>query len=106
MSDKAYKKKKEEVSQAFIKELSKHYPNIDEYIEFYELGTAKTMQRYLKTPNATAYGYAPTAKQFFKIPQIKSKQIDNLYFVGQWVIGGGFSPAISSGKLAYDHIVR
>jgi len=100
----SYEEKKEIVKDAFLSELEKEYPNIKEYIEFCEVGTAKTMQRYLKTPNGTAYGFAPTKSQFFKIPQVKSKKIDNLYFVGQWVICGGFSPAIHSGRLAYEAI--
>jgi len=102
----SYLEKKEIVKDAFLNELEKEYSNIKEYIEFCEVGTAKTMQRYLKTPNGTAYGFAPTKSQFFKIPQVKSKKIDNLYFVGQWVICGGFSPAIYSGKLAYEAIAN
>ena len=106
LSNDEYEAKKEQVKQAFLDELELHYPNISDYIEYSEVATAKTMRRYLKTPNATAYGFAPTVKQFFKIPEIKSKKMDNLFFVGQWVLGAGFSPAINSGKLAFDEIKR
>ena len=106
LSDDAYKAKKEELKESYLAELEKYYPNIKEYVEYAEVATAKTMQRYLKTPNATAYGFAPNVGEFFKIPSVESKKIKNLYFVGQWVLGGGFSPAINSGKLAYDAIKK
>lgn len=106
LDDAAYRAKKTRVLEAYLDEIERHYPGIREHLEYSEVATAKTMQRYLKTPNATAYGFAPTVKQFFKIPQVKSDRMDHLYFVGQWVIAGGFSPAIASGKLAYDAIVK
>jgi len=43
--------------------------------------------------------------EFFRVPQVKSKKVNNLYFVGQWVIAGGFSPAIVSGGLCAERIV-
>ena len=106
LSEKEYKEKKAIVLESFLNKLEKEYPNIKEYIEYSEVATAKTMQRYLKTPNGTAYGFAPSVQQFFKVPQTKSPKMKNLYFVGQWVIGGGFSPALTSGKLCYDAILK
>ncbi len=99
-----YKKQKEIVLQSFLDKLEQHYPNIKKHIEFAEVATPKTVQRYIKTSNDTAYGFAPTPKQFFRIPQIKSKKMKNLYFVGAWVMGGGFTPAITSGKMCATEI--
>ena len=100
-----YNKKKIKLEESIVKRLEKEYPGISKYIEYIETGTAKTVQRYIKTPNGTAYGYKPTPKQFFKVPKSKDKKIDNLYFVGQWVICGGFRPSISSGFICYKEIV-
>jgi phytoene dehydrogenase-like protein len=100
----SYKEKKAYLIEATLKKLERYYPNITHIVEYAEVGTAKTIQRYIKTPNATAYGFRPTPKQFFKVPKSKSTEIDNLYFVGQWVIGGGFSPAIMSGGLCAREI--
>ena len=104
MDRKQYRAKKSAISSSYIKELSREYPDIENHIEFVEVGTAKTMQRYLKTPNGAAYGFAPTTKQFFHTPQTKSNKIDNIYFVGAWVISGGFSAAIISAKMCYEKI--
>ena len=99
-----YKKKKQELIESTLQKLEKHYPNISNLVEYAEVGTAKTVQRYIKTPNGTAYGFKPTPKQFFRIPKVKSDKVDNLYFVGQWVIAGGFSPAITSGLFCFNKI--
>ena len=100
-----YKNKKIKLEESIIEKLEKEYPSISKYVEYIETGTAKTVQRYIKTPNGTAYGYKPTPKQFFKIPKSKDRKIKNLYFVGQWVICGGFRPSISSGFICYKEIV-
>lgn len=106
LSDEEYVKKKEVLAEIYFDELEKDYPNIRDHVEFYEVGTAKTMKHYLKTENGTAYGFAPTPEQFLRKPKVKSDLINNLYFTGSWVIGGGFSPAINSGGLCYRHIIR
>ena len=102
----AYTQKKERLLEHVLERLEKHYPNIKEIVEYAEVATPKTMQRYVRTPNGTAYGYKPTPRQFFRKPKVKSDKIDNLYFVGQFVLAGGFSPAISSGSMCFDAIVK
>ena len=99
-----YKRRKERLINSTLKKMERYYPNISELVEYVEVGTPKTVERYIKTPNGTAYGFKPTPKEFFRVPKVKSDKIDNLYFVGQWVIAGGFSPAIVSGKLCFDMI--
>ena len=106
LDDEAYKAKKEALIKTLIKELEVTHPGISERVEYAELATAKTMQRYLKTPGGTAYGFAPTAKQFFREPEVASDKLKNLYFVGAWVIGGGFTPAIMSGAMASREITK
>ena len=106
LSDEEYTAKKNKLAEIYFDELEKDYPNIRDHVDFFEVGTAKTMKRYLKTENGTAYGFAPTPEQFLQKPKIKSDLIDNLYFTGAWVIGGGFSPAINSGGLCYKHIIK
>ena len=99
LDEEEYKAKKASVAEAYIKLLELDYPGIGELIEYAEVGTARTVQRYLKTPNGTAYGFAPTASQFFREPEYQSDKLEHLYSVGAWVIGGGFTPAILSGSM-------
>jgi len=106
LSKDEYKLKKKEVLENYLNELEKYYPKIQQYIELAEVATAKTMKRYLKTSNGTAYGFKANPEQFFRKPKVKSDKLNNLYFVGAWVIGGGFTPAIISGNLCYKKISK
>jgi phytoene dehydrogenase-like protein len=106
LSEDDYNIKKQNLQDKALSKLEVYYPNIKTLVEYIEVGTSKTVNRYIKTPNGTAYGYKPTPKQFFKIPKVRSDKINNLYFVGQWVVAGGFSPAISSGEMCYDAISK
>lgn len=106
LDNEAYKAKKEQLIDVTLNRLEKHYSGIKDLVEYKEAATPKTMVRYVKTPNGTAYGYKPTSKQFFRIPEVKSKKVDNLYFTGQFVISGGFSPAVISGKMCCDAIAK
>ncbi len=98
LSKEQYKKKKEEVAQIFFKRLEKLIPGIMNEIEYYEVGTPKTIQRYTLNPNGTPYGFAQIPKQsgMFRIPN--KSPIKNLYFASAWTNpGGGFTGAILSG---------
>lgn len=106
LDESEYESAKRRLLEEALVKLEKYYPSITNYIEFAEVATPKTMIRYTKSPNGTAYGYDPTPEQFFRMPKIKSDKIDNLYFVGQFVIAGGFSPAISSGYMCYEQIIK
>ena len=105
LDEDSYAKKKEEVAQVFIKRLEKLIPGISEQVEYYEVGTPKTIQRYILSPDGTAYGFAQTPKQAGnkRIP-LKSP-VKNLYFAGAWTFpGGGFTGAILSGFLCGNQV--
>jgi phytoene dehydrogenase-like protein len=95
----AYRRKKELVSRTFISKLEKLIPGISEEIEFYELGTAKTVQRYTLNPGGSIYGYAQLPEQsgFLNRPS-NTSPVKNLYFASAWTFpGGGFTGAMLSG---------
>jgi hypothetical protein len=43
------------------------FPNISNLIEYAEVGTAKTVKRYIKTLNGIACGFKSTPKEFIKV---------------------------------------
>lgn len=101
---KAYKAKKEHVAQIFITKLDALIPGLKEQIEYYEVGTSKTVGRYILTPEAAVYGFAQTPENVMK-PKIEA--LKNLHFASAWTkIGGGFSGAIYSGYLCAFGILR
>jgi phytoene dehydrogenase-like protein/ferredoxin-NADP reductase len=96
-----YKVKKEQVAQLFFERLEKQYPGIINHLEYYEVGTSKTIQKYTLNPKGTAYGYAQTPAQS-GMGRISSKSpVKNMYFASAWSFpGGGFSGAIIGGFLS------
>jgi len=102
-----YAVRKEEVAQNLFNRLEKEIPGIKEQIEYYEVGTAKTVQRFTLNPEGTAYGFAQTPNQAgMKRTPFKSP-IKNLYFAGAWTFpGGGFTGAIISGFLCANGITK
>jgi all-trans-retinol 13,14-reductase len=105
LDEDAYAEKKEHVAGVLIARLEKLIPGISAEIEHYEVGTSKTIQSYLLTPDGTPYGYAQTPKQsgMGRVPT--KSPIKNLYFAGAWSFpGGGFTGAIIGGFLSANQV--
>ncbi|MEN8122641.1 MAG: FAD-dependent oxidoreductase [Bacteroidota bacterium] len=99
-----YNEKKEEVAEIYINRLDKLIPGIKDQIEYYEVGTSKTVARYTLNPQGAVYGFAQTPE---RVRFDKIQSIDNLHFASAWTkIGGGFSGAIYSGYLCALDIIR
>ncbi len=100
LTNEEYNKKKEEVAQIFFDKLEREFPGIRQEIDYYEVATPKTIERYTLNPQGSVYGYAQTSEQ--AIPnRIKQKSpIENLFFASAWTFpGGGFGGSIISGYL-------
>jgi phytoene dehydrogenase-like protein len=99
-----YKAKKQHVGKVFIEKLNILIPGIKDHIEYFEIGTSKTVARYTLNPEGAVYGFAQTPK---RVRHEKIQSIENLYFASAWTkIGGGFSGAIFNGYLCAFDILR
>ncbi len=109
-SEEDYKAKKEEVAQILLKRLEKQFPGIRDSIEYYEVSTPKTIQRFTSNPSGSVYGYAQTLEQSGTKRYRNNFLIPNLYFTSAWAFpGGGFEGSIQGGFLTAlqmnrDHI--
>ncbi len=67
-------------------------------IEYSEVGSPKTIQRYTLNPEGTPYGFAQTPHQSIA-NRIKQRGVlKGLYYASAWTLpGGGFTGAINSG---------
>lgn len=102
-----YKAKKEMVAQMFIDRLDKVIPGIKDEIEYYEVGTPKTIKRYTLNPAGTAYGFAQIPRQAGRKRIQQKSPIENLYFASAWTMPGhGFSGAILSGYWCAEEILK
>jgi all-trans-retinol 13,14-reductase len=104
LDEEQYYKKKDEVAKIFITRLEKLIPGISGQIEYYEVGTPRTIKRYTMNPGGAVYGFAQIPGK----PVIESAGIfENLHFASAWgKTGGGFSGAIYSGYLCAYNILR
>ena len=76
-------------------------PNLREYIEVLEAATPVTYYRYSKSMDGAIYGYTQSIMDSPMLRLGSRGAIPGLYLAGAWIgIGGGFSPAINSGRMA------
>ena len=95
------------VAQILIGRLEKLIPGIRQEIEYYEIGTAKTLQRYTLNPGGVIYGYAQLPKQSGMLYRLPNRSpVKNLYFASAWSNpGGGFTGAILGGWFCAHEIL-
>ena len=107
LSPEEYKAKKEEVARMYIDRLDKLVPGIKEEIEYYEVGTPKTIKRYTLNPGGTPYGFAQTPDQAGRKRIQQRSPVENLYFASAWAMPGhGFSGVIMGGYLCAEEILK
>ncbi len=107
LSKEEYKQKKEKVAQIFFKRLEKEIPGIFNEIDYYEVGTSKTIKRYTLNPEGAVYGFAQTPEQAGMFRMQNKSSVKNLYFASAWAMpGGGFTGAILSGSFCANEILR
>ncbi len=101
-----YKRQKEKIANILVNRLEKIVPNIREQIEYVEVATPKTNEKYTLNPEGTPYGYAQISSQSGNNRLPNKSSIKDLYFASAWVNpGGGFSGAIISGWFCADNII-
>jgi all-trans-retinol 13,14-reductase len=93
-----YRVKKEKCAQEFLDQLEKVIPGVKDNVDYYEIGTPKTLERYILTPGGSVYGFAQTVRQAVPRRMAVKSPIKNLFFASAWSFpGGGFTGAIMSG---------
>jgi phytoene dehydrogenase-like protein len=107
LSEEDYKARKEEVAQTLIRRLDRLVPGSRDEIEYYEIGTAKTIKRYTLNPGGTPYGFAQTPQQAIRKRIQRKSPVENLYFASAWSMPGhGFSGAVLGGYWCAMQVLR
>ncbi|MES2675765.1 MAG: FAD-dependent oxidoreductase [Pseudomonadota bacterium] len=105
LEDDAYKNQKDAVAKILIARLEKVFPGISAHIEYYEVGTSRTVRSYTLNPAGAPYGYAQTPQQAGGGRLPHASPVKQLYFAGAWTFpGGGFTGAILSGYLCATNV--
>ncbi len=104
MNRKAYQEKKEMVAEIFTGKLESLMPGFAQAVEYCEVGTSKTVEKYTLNPGGAVYGFAQTPERM-GLKELSS--IKNLHYASAWTrTGGGFSGAIMSGYMCAFNILR
>lgn len=92
LSEEEYKIKKEEKKIEIINKLNIFFPNIEKYIEVFEIWTPKTMERYTWNKNWAVYWFSQNVikwnRYWYKTP------IKNLFLSSSWSFWWWFEWAI------------
>ena len=90
-----------------LQRLESQYPGIRESIEYAEVSTPKTIQRFTSNPGGSVYGYAQSIEQAGNKRLRNNFLIPNLYFSSAWAFpGGGFEGSITGGFLAALQMIK
>lgn len=107
LPEEEYRAKKERVTRIFLERLERLIPGISAHIEYCELGTPKTVERYTKNPGGVVYGFAQSPEQSGMKRFTGLKAVTNLYFASAWGFpGGGFTGAILGGAMTAEAIAQ
>jgi phytoene dehydrogenase-like protein len=102
----AYRQKKAVVAQVLVDRLEAVMPGIGDEVEYVEVGTAKTVQRFTGNPGGVAGGYAQLPSQSGLHRLEHRSPVPGLYFASAWSNpGGGFTGAILGGWFCAGEIL-
>ncbi len=107
LDQKEYKRKKDEVAQIFFRRLDKLIPGVVDIIDYYEVATPMTIERYTQNPCGSVYGYSQIPEQagYLRVPN--ESPISNLYFASGWSHPGGcYTGVILSGWISAKKILK
>ena len=98
---------KNAVAKKLISRLDNLLPGLAENIEFMEVATPLTMQRYGSAPEGAIYGFAQTVSQSGNNRLSQKTAVEGLYLTGAWTFpGGGVFGCFCSGMEAAEFAFR
>jgi phytoene dehydrogenase-like protein len=104
LDKKEYAARKNKVADTFTRRLDNIIPGFAEAVEYVEVATSRTVQRYTMNPGGAVYGFAQNPS---KSAGYLEKLPDNIFLASAWgKFGGGFSGAIFSGYMTAFDILR
>lgn len=90
-----YKVEKERVTELLVERMLEEFPQLRGHITYRESSTPKTNQRYTNSPEGSAFGYKAIPGRNLRF--LQNPKVQGLSFVGTWVSGAGYEPAICLG---------
>ncbi len=97
---------KSAVAEAMLRRAERVAPRLREAVEVIEVSTPLTNLRYAGTPGGAIYGFEATTWHNMALIPDHRGPVEGLMLTGAWTRpGGGYGPAISSGRVATQPIL-
>lgn len=93
-----YREKKQGVTQRLIDRACRHFPQLWDAIRYVDSSTPRTNQKYTLSGGGSSFGYKPVPGRNSAF--LARPPVDGLEFVGTWVNGAGYEPAMCLGFTA------
>ncbi|MBX3304664.1 MAG: NAD(P)/FAD-dependent oxidoreductase [Nitrospira sp.] len=93
-----YKAKKRLVAEKVIDRASRYFSGLKEVIDFMDVSTPRTNMKYTNSGGGSSFGYKP--KPGRNVRFLQNPPIEGIQFVGTWVSGAGYEPAMCLGFTA------
>lgn len=90
-----YKAKKQRIMEHLIERACRYFPALKNHIVYTDASTPRTNKKYTNSGGGSSFGYKPLPKRntsFLHQPPVKGIQ-----FVGTWINGAGYEPAMCLG---------
>ncbi|MBN2797875.1 MAG: NAD(P)/FAD-dependent oxidoreductase [Deltaproteobacteria bacterium] len=98
LSQEAYQERKRRWLAALVEDFLRRNPSLRPHLVYQELGTARTMRRYLRTPAGAIYGFEQSPDQIGRFRPGARTALPGLYLSSAWASpGGGFTGAMMAG---------
>ena len=94
-----YEVLKEQIAQRLLAELYKVEPQLEGLIDYYELSTPLTTQKFCNYPQGGLYGFENSPARFMSKDISIKTSVKSLYLTGQDVVSPGIGGALLSGYL-------
>jgi phytoene dehydrogenase-like protein len=91
----AYKREKARVQELIVGRALRAFPRLAGHFKYLESSTPRTNYRYTRSPGGSAFGYKAVPGRNVRF--LRNCRVKGLKFVGTWVVGAGYEPAMCLG---------
>jgi phytoene dehydrogenase-like protein len=98
LSREDYKAKKQLLAEKVIERASRYFRGLKDVIDFMDVSTPRTNMRYTNSGGGSSFAYKPTPGRNVRF--LQNPPIEGIQFVGTWVSGAGYEPAMCLGFTA------
>ncbi len=99
-----YKARKELIAQQIMQRAEEYFPGLRDKVRYIDISTPRTNQKFTNSSGGSAFGYKPLPKRNSRF--LQHPPLQGLQFVGTWINGAGYEPAMCLGFTAATLRVR